>query len=99
GYAGRVRNVPASEKAAVAREYNYSGPGSAVEYDHLISLELGGSNDITNLWPQPIAEARVKDRLENYLHKAVVSGQRSLPDVQKRIAKDWVQLWKDVGQP
>ena len=39
--------------------------GSVVEYDHLISLELGGSNDATNLWPEPIAEAHIKDRLDS----------------------------------
>jgi hypothetical protein len=25
----------------------------AYELDHLIPLELGGSNDLRNLWPQP----------------------------------------------
>ena len=26
--------------------------GSAYEVDHLISLELGGSNEVANLWPE-----------------------------------------------
>ena len=49
------------------------------EVDHLISLELGGSNSIRNLWPQSYLtqpwNAHVKDRLENNLHAMVVSGQ------------------------
>src|ERR1700722_4493723 len=64
GYTASVRNVPDSEKKAVAAAYNYTGPDSGVEYDHLVSLELGGSNDAENIWPQPIKEARVKDQLE-----------------------------------
>src|SRR5262249_13470611 len=74
GYPSTVRNVTAQEKAAVAAAYHYTGPSSAVEYDHLISLELGGSNDQTNLWPQPIDEAHLKDRLEGYLHEHVCHG-------------------------
>ncbi len=99
GYPATVRNITSAEKRQVAAVYHYTGPNSGVEYDHLISLELGGSNDATNLWPEPIAEAHVKDRLENFLHREVCAGRMQLPDVQKRISADWIQLWKDVGQP
>jgi hypothetical protein len=99
GYSGDTRNVPASEKKKVAIEYGYTGPSSGVEYDHLVSLELGGSNDITNLWPQPIAEAHVKDRLEDYLHRQVCAGNMALADAQSGIASNWIQLWESVGRP
>jgi hypothetical protein len=99
GYPSTVRNVTAQEKAAVAAAYHYVGPSSGVEYDHLISLELGGSNDQTNLWPQPIAEARVKDGLEGYLHEKVCHGEMQLADAQTRIAANWIQLWNEVGRP
>ena len=45
--------------------------GRTIEIDHLIPLELGGSNDIANLFPEPgfgTASYRVKDQLENRLH-------------------------------
>jgi hypothetical protein len=46
GYARSVRNVPASEKTAVYREYGITQHAlGTYEIDHLISLELGGSND------------------------------------------------------
>lgn len=99
GYPATVRHVTAAEKKQVATEYAFTGASSTVEYDHLISIELGGSNDVTNLWPQPIAEAKVKDGLEDYLHAKVIEGKLPLPEVQKRIAADWVKLWNDVGQP
>src|SRR5271166_4368980 len=53
GYAKKVRNVPAEMKREVYREYGITshGPGD-YEVDHLISLELGGSNSIKNLWPE-----------------------------------------------
>jgi hypothetical protein len=54
-----IRNVPASEKSQVYREYGMAKPHTGYcsgkqgcEVDHLISLELGGSNDIKNLWAQ-----------------------------------------------
>jgi hypothetical protein len=58
------RNVSAAEKAQVFQEYALAGyhtgycendDPNGCEVDHLISLELGGSNDIKNLWPQPYA--------------------------------------------
>jgi hypothetical protein len=93
------RHVTSEERAQVASAYHFTGASSSVEYDHLVSIELGGSNDLTNLWPQPIEEAKVKDGLEDYLHAKVIEGKLPLAEVQKRIAADWVKLWNDVGQP
>jgi hypothetical protein len=71
---------------------------SAFEVDHLISLELGGANDVKNLWPQPIAEARHKDVLENWLHAQVCSGDIALKDAQHRIATNWVAEYRRMEQ-
>jgi hypothetical protein len=53
GYTKKVRNVPQSLKEKVYAEYGirHHAPGE-YEVDHLISLELGGSNSIRNLWPE-----------------------------------------------
>jgi hypothetical protein len=59
------------------------------EVDHLISLELGGANDIKNLWPQPMKEARLKDKLEGKLHREVCAGNIVLQDAQNAIAFNW----------
>jgi hypothetical protein len=68
------------------------------EVDHLISLELGGSNDISNLWPQSYVtspwNAHVKDKLENKLHALVCSGQLDLKTAQQEISHDWVAAYK-----
>src|SRR5215468_306538 len=49
GYAKSVRHVSGNVKAKVYAEYGITSrqPGE-YEIDHLISLELGGSNDIKN---------------------------------------------------
>jgi hypothetical protein len=99
GYAESVRHITLVEKERVAAAYGFTGRYSEVEFDHLISLEIGGSNDPKNLWPQPIAQARVKDRLENYLHDQVCAGKMSLKEAQDGIARDWVTFWNQLGQP
>jgi hypothetical protein len=103
GYARSVRDVPSEEKRQVYDEYRIRQhtPGQ-YEVDHLISLELGGSNDIKNLWPEPYtspAGAHEKDGLENYLHDQVCSGRLPLAQAQQEIARDWYGAWLQAGKP
>lgn len=99
GYASQVRNVPESEKQAVYREYGIAHHATGqYEIDHLISLELGGSNDIKNLWVESYItkplNAHVKDKLENRLHALVCHGKLSLKDAQMAIRTDWVAAYR-----
>lgn len=68
------------------------------EEDHLISLEIGGSpSDPRNLWPEPYAGqwgARVKDRIENRLHREICAGRLSLDEAQTMIREDWIAAYK-----
>jgi hypothetical protein len=53
GYTAKVRNVPESVKKKVYAAYGItSRKPREYEVDHLISLELSGSNSIKNLWPE-----------------------------------------------
>lgn len=96
GYSSSVRNVPVEVKAQVYAEYGIAShePGQ-YEVDHLISLELGGSNDIANLWPE-LADPRPgfheKDHVEDYLHSQVCNGSMPLEQAQLQIASNWVQF-------
>ena len=100
GYSSGVRNVPDSVKNQVFAEYGIASHTTGeYEVDHLISLELGGSNDIANLWPEP-AEPRPgfheKDKVENYLHKQVCDGAMSMADAQYIIATDWFSVYQSL---
>lgn len=100
GYASSVRNVPTSEKHQVYAEYGIAShsPGQ-YEVDHLVSLELGGSNDISNLWPEaasPTPGFHQKDKVENYLHDQVCSGAISLAKAQVEIATNWLQIYNSM---
>ncbi len=99
GYSKKVRNVPNDVKQQVYAEYGITDhkPGE-YEIDHLISLEIGGSNSIKNLWPQSYLtqpwNAHVKDKLENELHAEVCSGKIDLPTAQHDISTDWIAAYK-----
>ncbi len=94
GYASRVRAVPAAVKKQAYASYGITqhAPGE-YEVDHLISLELGGSNSIKNLWPQSYKtkpwNAYVKDQLENKLHRMVCSGE--LYDFAMNPVHEWLR--------
>jgi hypothetical protein len=98
---GTVRNVPESEKHAVEVEYGMAPKsyGRTIEIDHIVSLELGGSNDIANLFPEPgsgAANYHSKDRLENRLHDLVCGGRMTLRAAQRGIASNWIALYRRV---
>jgi len=99
---GTVRAVSKATKLQACREYGVSRAnctGKLYEIDHLISLELGGSNDITNLWPQPYLPtpaAHEKDEVENWLHRQVCSGKMTLAAAQYAIAQDWYTVYLEM---
>jgi hypothetical protein len=89
GYSASVRDVSNSLRDQVFSEYGLDGVDrSQYEVDHLIALELGGSNELTNLWPQPrsgVDSATAKDTIENRLHDLVCNAQVSLTAAQSAI--------------
>ena len=97
GYSSSVRNVPQAEATAVYDRYGVAHVPYAHEVDHLVSLEIGGSNAIANLWPEPYAGrwgAHTKDVLENQLHALVCSGRLALRKAQWIEARDWVAAYR-----
>jgi len=101
GYSESVRpseHITAKEKLASMAAYGDSGSPSDFEYDHLVSLELGGAaNDPRNLWPEPGASPNPKDSVEDALHRLVCSGQMPLARAQKIIATGWIAYYRSHG--
>lgn len=101
GYTKDIRpssSITGREKAANAASYGYTGPLGDTEYDHLISLELGGSpNDPKNLWVEPGGPnwkpadkfRNDKDGIENKLKDMICAHQVTLAAAQSAIANDW----------
>src|SRR5579864_8408772 len=101
GYAGSVRNVTQSTKNQVYAEYGVTTHKSGqYEVDHLVSLQLGGSNNISNLWPQPATPTpgfHEKDRVENYLHDLICKkGTLTVQQAQIEIATNWLAVYKSM---
>ena len=101
GYTTNIRpstSITDPEKLASMAAYGDGTETSAYEYDHLISLELGGAvNDPRNLWPEPGASPNPKDSVENTLHAMVCDGQMRLAQAQQIIATRWVQWDRTHG--
>jgi hypothetical protein len=102
----RPATVRRFRDAAMKAYHVPPGDLGRVEYDHLIPLSLGGSNDVTNLWPQvsdlPARGFRnSKDGVELRLWRAVCTGpvdkRLALADVQRAFARDWTAAEKFLG--
>jgi hypothetical protein len=89
GWASRHRHVSSRMRTEVYRRYRLTGchPFPQWEVDHRVPLELGGSNAMTNLWPEHHPQA--KDHLENKLHRRVCSGRMKLGRAQRIFKRDW----------
>jgi hypothetical protein len=80
------RSVTNAEKAQVAAGYNVDpADWSQYEFDHLIPLSLGGSDDPSNIWPQRLDAAREKDKLETQLYNQLKNGQITQDDAVQQI--------------
>jgi hypothetical protein len=107
-YSQAHRNVPASEHKQVYDEYNVPQPKRNIangEVDHFYPLCAGGSNDVSNLWYQPITNDwngqnfgfKEKDRLETYICQEIVAKRMDPKDAYKRLTQDWVKFYQDEG--
>lgn len=101
GYTTTVRPpVSITEPAKSLSMSAYGSPGtlSDYEYDHLVPLELGGSSDVRNLWPEPYAGGSyTKDGVEARLNHVVCSGQVTLAAAQQAIATNWTTAEAVLG--
>jgi hypothetical protein len=105
GYTATVR-PPSSYTTKLKKkqlaDYGYHAGAklSSYEEDHLISLELGGDpTDPKNLWPEaysPKPGARQKDTVEGYLHRQVCDRQITLVVAQRREARNWVKVYRQL---
>ncbi len=98
GYTATVRppsSITTPLKQRTATAYGIAYDPTVQEYDHLIPLELGGANDVRNLWTEPPTSptqkstTNIKDGVESKLKTAVCAGRIGLIAAQVRIATDW----------
>jgi hypothetical protein len=99
GPSDQMATIPMTVRQAVFHEYGMDGSQPReFEVDHLITPELGGTDDIRNLWPEPYAttewNAHVKDELENHLRQLVCDGKLDLPTAQRDIATNWISAYQ-----
>ncbi len=100
GWTARVRPPEAQTERA---KYHVAYPAyhllasDGSELDHLVPLELGGSNDITNLWPEVGRIPNPKDSVEDALNHAVCDGRVRLAAAQNAIASDWLTAEARLG--
>ena len=91
-------SVTAREKRGSMAAYGLTGSPRDYEYDHLVSLELGGAvNDARNLWPEPGGSPNPKDAVEDRLHRMVCDGQMRLARAQHIIATEWATWARQNG--
>jgi hypothetical protein len=111
GYTKTIRAVTEEMHREVFALYGipYSDH-SLYEDDHFLSLELGGSNENTNRWPQAYCPAgnrplisgcwgaREKDVVENHLHREICRGNLTLKEAQAKMLNDWIAEYKTYKQ-
>jgi hypothetical protein len=105
-YSQANRNVPESEKLHVYAEYGITGshPTGSYEVDHFYPLCAGGSNDISNLWPEPATNIwngadygfHTKDKLETYICAQIKKGTLDPKVAYQKVTTDWVEYYLEI---
>jgi hypothetical protein len=92
------RDISEETRQKVFNAYGIKSPRSGqFEVDYLITPDLGGTESLRNLWPQPYSarwNARTKDQLEQRLHELVCGGKLDLATAQHDIAVDWIGAYR-----
>lgn len=96
---GHGQSIPPALAQRVFQEYGIdSPPPRAYEVDYLITPDLGGADDIRNMWPEPYSgtewNAHIKDALEDRLHQMVCDRSLELSAAQEALAGDWVRAYQ-----
>lgn len=92
--------VATAMEEEVLRKYGLSSLASSSQkyrLDYLISPSLGGTADLSNLWPQPAStswNSEMKDRLEDHLHELVCRGDLRLSVAQDEISTNWIAAYR-----
>lgn len=95
----KQRELPVSVKRRIFDRYGMRHARYRdFEVDYLVTPELGGTDSVRNLWPEPyhdtVWNAHVKDQLEVRLHQLVCGRQISLATAQHDIAVDWIAAYQ-----
>lgn len=83
-YCDRTMNSFGKELVFIAyRDFGYSLSGERNQYkvDHYIPLCAGGSNEMTNLWPQYYTISKITDPLETLGCEVLAKGKISQKDL------------------
>jgi hypothetical protein len=92
------RDIPLDMQRKVFAAYGIKAlQADQFEVDYLITPDLGGTESIRNLWPQPYSarwNAHVKDKLEQRLHELVCGGKLDIATARHDIATDWIAAYR-----
>lgn len=93
------RRLPKGLSCRVARSYNVPCDDIGVrrQLDHLVPLAIGGATIAANLWPQPMAEAEIKDRCDRGVQALVCHGGLDVQEARSGIAADWPTFCRSKG--
>ena len=102
GYAASVRPSEAVTepiKLQLMARYQDPNPSGSYELDHLVAIEDGGSpTSVENMWPQPLAQAVQKDRLEDLLHEEICTHRLTVQQAARQIEGDWLRYLPPVTE-
>jgi hypothetical protein len=89
------RHVTQAEKDAIAVKYGIAKADYAkYEFDHFIPLSAGGSDGPENIWPQPLDEAKEKDKVEDAVYEGLKAGSMSQAEAEAKI-----RAWRPATCP
>lgn len=94
GYASSVKAISAKTKDAVFSAYTIAEfDRKQYTLDRFAPINLGGTNDVQNIWPQPTKDVSSKNKVESFLFEEMCSGRITVSESQELASTNWQKVY------
>lgn len=98
GYASTVKAVSKKIKTATYTAYGITEEQKKnYTLDRFVPINLGGTNDQSNIWPQLTGDSANKNKVESFLFEEMCSGRITVPQSQELASHKWQEAQKLIN--
>ncbi len=98
GYASTVKAVSTKIKTATYTAYGITEEEKKnYILDRFVPINLGGTNDQSNIWPQLTGNSANKNKVESFLFEEMCAGRITVSQSQELVSTKWQKIYNLIN--